>query len=43
MLLMKKKLIKQSHYFFNWKKKIENVDKIHNTIDPHGIFKYHKN
>lgn len=33
---------KAKSLFFNWKNKIENIDKIHNTIDPHGIFKYHQ-
>lgn len=28
--------------FFEWKNKIPNIDKIHSTIDPHGIFKFHQ-
>ena len=28
--------------FFEWKNKIPNIDKIHDTIDPHGIFKFHQ-
>lgn len=26
--------------FINWKNSIPNLDKLHNTIDPHGIFKF---
>ncbi len=26
--------------FFNWKNSIPNIDKLHNNIDPHGIFKF---
>lgn len=33
---------KAKSLFFSWKNKIENIDKIHNIIDPHGIFKYHQ-
>ena len=28
--------------FFDWKNNIPNLDKIHNVIDPHGIFKFHQ-
>ena len=28
--------------FYNWKNSIPNIDKLHNTIDPHGIFKFHE-
>ena len=28
--------------FFDWKNNIPNIDKIHNVIDSHGIFKFHK-
>ena len=28
--------------FFDWKKKIPNLDKLHNVIDPHGIYKHHQ-
>jgi ectoine hydroxylase-related dioxygenase (phytanoyl-CoA dioxygenase family) len=28
--------------FNNWKNSIPNFDKVHNTIDPHGIFKFHE-
>lgn len=27
--------------FYKWQKTIPNHDKIHNQIDPHGIYKYH--
>ena len=28
--------------FFKWKNSIPNLDKIHNNIDPHGIYKFHE-
>ena len=28
--------------FFDWKNQIEDLDKFHNMIDPHGIFKFHE-
>ena len=28
--------------FFDWKNKIPNLDKLHNVIDPHGIYKHHE-
>ena len=28
--------------FYNWQKTIFNHDKIHNTVNPHGIYKYHE-
>nr|QFG74542.1 MAG: hypothetical protein [Megaviridae environmental sample] len=28
--------------FYDWKKTIPNHDKMHSTIDPHGIYKYHR-
>ena len=28
--------------FYTWQKTIPNHDKIHNAIDPHGIYKYHQ-
>ena len=28
--------------FYNWQKTIPNHDKIHNSIDPHGIYKFHQ-
>lgn len=28
--------------FNNWRKSIPNLDQLHNTIDPHGIFKFHE-
>jgi len=27
--------------FYKWQKTIPNHDKIHNQIDPHGIYKFH--
>lgn len=27
--------------FYKWQKSVPNHDKLHNTIDPHGIYKYH--
>ena len=31
---------KAKNLFINWKNSIPNLDKLHNTIDPHGIFKF---
>ena len=28
--------------FYDWKNSVDNLDKIHETIDPHGIFKFHE-
>lgn len=28
--------------FYEWKKSIPDFDKFHNTVDPHGIFKFHE-
>ena len=28
--------------FYDWQKTIPNHDKVHNMIDPHGIYKYHQ-
>jgi hypothetical protein len=28
--------------FFKWKNSIPDLDKFHNTADPHGIFKFHQ-
>jgi len=28
--------------FFKWKNSIPDIDDIHNSIDPHGIFKFHE-
>lgn len=28
--------------FFNWTDSIPNFDKFHNSVDPHGIFKFHE-
>ena len=28
--------------FYTWQKTIPDHDKVHNTIDPHGIYKYHQ-
>ena len=28
--------------FFKWKNSIPDIDKMHSTIDPHGIFKFHQ-
>lgn len=28
--------------FYKWKNSIIDIDKIHNIIDPHGIFKFHE-
>lgn len=33
---------KARELFFTWKNKIPDIDKIHNNIDPHGIFKFHQ-
>lgn len=35
-------LIKAKELFFKWKNSIPNLDKIHNTINPHGIYKFHE-
>jgi len=28
--------------FYDWENSVENLEKMHNTIDPHGIFKFHE-
>jgi len=28
--------------FYDWQKTIPNHDKLHNLIDPHGIYKFHE-
>ena len=28
--------------FYDWKNSVENLDKMHEIIDPHGIFKFHE-
>ena len=28
--------------FYDWKNSIPNFDKIHDKIDPHGIYKHHE-
>ncbi len=28
--------------FYKWKNSVPNIDKLHNIIDPHGIFKFHE-
>ena len=33
---------KATELFFKWKKSIPNIDKLHDQIDPHGIFKFHE-
>jgi ectoine hydroxylase-related dioxygenase (phytanoyl-CoA dioxygenase family) len=33
---------KAKELFYTWKKTVPNHDKIHNLIDPHGIYKFHE-
>ena len=33
---------KATELFKKWKNSINNIDNIHNSIDPHGIFKFHE-
>ena len=28
--------------FYDWENSVENLEKMHDTIDPHGIFKFHE-
>ena len=41
-LLNNDEINKGKELFFNWKNSIPNIDKFHNIIDPHGIFKFHE-
>lgn len=41
-ILSNDEVIEAKRLFDNWQKTILNHDKVHNTIDPHGIYKYHQ-
>ena len=41
-VLNEEEILTAKKLFFEWKQKIPNIDKIHELIDPHGIFKYHQ-
>jgi len=41
-ILSKEEIDKSKLLFHNWKNGIPNLDKLHNTIDPHGIYKFHE-
>ena len=40
-ILSKDEITEAKQLFYSWQKTIPNHDKIHNAIDPHGIYKYH--
>lgn len=40
-VLSKQEIEEAKTLFYKWQSTIPNHDKIHNTIDPHGIYKYH--
>ena len=41
-MLCESEVNKAKDLFFKWKNSIPNFDKIHNTIDPHGIYKFYE-
>ena len=40
-ILSENEINEAKQLFYDWQKTITNHDKMHNTIDPHGIYKYH--
>ena len=42
MSYLAKKLCEAEHMFREWQTTIPDHDYLHNTIDPHGIYKYHE-
>jgi hypothetical protein len=41
-VLSEDEIIEAKQLFYNWQKTIPDHDKVHNAIDPHGIYKYHQ-
>ncbi len=41
-LLSKSEINYAKERFYEWKNSINNIDSIHNKINPHGIFKFHE-
>ena len=41
-VLTKDEIYKAKQLFYDWKNSIENHDYLHNTINPHCIYKYHE-
>ena len=41
-ILSNEEIYEAKQLFFKWQKTIPNHDKLHNAIDPHGIYKYHQ-
>jgi len=41
-ILSNEEINNSKNMFFDWKNKIPNLDKLHNVIDPHGIYKHHQ-
>ena len=41
-VLSEDEITEAKQLFYNWQKTIPNHDKVHNVIDPHGIYKYHQ-
>ena len=40
-ILSENEINEAKQLFYDWQKTILNHDKVHNAIDPHGIYKYH--
>ena len=41
-VLSEDEITEAKRLFYNWQTTIPNHDKVHNAIDPHGIYKYHQ-
>lgn len=41
-VLSKDEIDISKNMFFSWKNSIPNLDRLHNIIDPHGIYKFHE-
>ena len=41
-ILSNEEITEAKQLFYTWQKDIPNHDKIHNIINPHGIYKYHQ-
>ena len=41
-VLSTKEIDEAKQLFYNWQKTIPNHDKMHNLVDPHGIYKFHE-
>ena len=41
-VLSEDEITEAKQLFYDWQKTIPDHDKVHNAINPHGIYKYHQ-